>query len=195
MNPSKFNATIATNLKTTLFCRTTHNAWNHLSDKWQNLIGSYEDFVDPPEPQIRQYQKLFGIETIFKTTNNWNKFLFQHTLDILLGNMHQAIFKQFKQFLFDMKKPNEQELIHTFEQNVVDAINKLYTRMKRPGYKNQWIYSRPKRNLETISKDTWHSALAELIDLSTHRPTDNSLHNVIIEITSDLGQEDLLYND
>jgi hypothetical protein len=65
------------------FCRVTQNAWNHLSDKWQALIGSYEDFVDPPDPTIHQYQKLFGIETI--NTNNWNKFLFQHTLDILLG--------------------------------------------------------------------------------------------------------------
>ena len=109
--------------------------------------------------------------------------------------MHQAIFRQFKQFLFDMKKPNEHELIHMFEQNMADAINKLYTRMKRPGYKNQWIYSRPRRNLETISKDTWHSALAELIHLSAHKPTDTPLNNVIIELTSDLGQDDLLYND
>jgi len=78
---------------------------------------------------------------------------------------------------------------------MADAINKLYTRMKRPGYKNQWIYSRPRRNLELVSKDTWHSALSELIELSAHKNADRSLNNVIIELTSDLGQEDLLYDD
>ena len=68
------------------FCRVTNTAWNHLSQKWQALIGSYEDFVDPPDPTIHQYQIVFGIEPIVKTTNNRNNFLFQHTLDILLGN-------------------------------------------------------------------------------------------------------------
>lgn len=64
--------------------------------------------------------------------------------------MQLAINMQLKQFLFDMKKPNEDALIHIFEQYMTIPIKKLYNRMKRPKYKNQWIYLRPRGNLDTL---------------------------------------------
>lgn len=32
-----------------IYCPVTNNAWNYLQDKWQSIIGSYEDFIDPPD--------------------------------------------------------------------------------------------------------------------------------------------------
>ena len=173
-----------------IYCPITNNAWSHLQEKWQELVGSYEDFTDPPDLEIQQYQKLFGIENISRKNNNWNKYVLQHTLDILLGNMQHAINRHYNQFLFDMKKPNENELIHMFEQNMTAALNKMYNRMKRPLYKNQWIYSRPRRNLEQISKENWHTALAEILQKTMKPDEKTEQKQELIELTSDLDEDD-----
>ena len=105
--------------------------------------------------------------------------------------MQYVIIKQFKQYLYDTKKPNENELVHIFDQNMSESINKIYSRMKRPAYKQQWIFTRPRGNLEYITKASWFKALDELLQLTLTQVSDEKLSlNEIIELTSDLEQED-----
>ena len=177
-----------------IFCPATNKAWTHVHDKWQLLIGSYEDFVDE-DLEIKQFHKLFGIETQTKPHHGnptaWNKFMLMHTLDIMLGNMQYVIIKQLKQYLFDTKKPNEDESIHTFDQCMSESINKIYSRMKRPAYKQQWIFTRPKGYLEYTTKTSWFKALDELLRVTLKQSTtENFNFNDAIELTSDLEQED-----
>lgn len=180
-----------------VFCPTTHNAWNLLQEKWRSLIGSYEDFIDDHNFEIHRYHKLFGVETPFKPKSKtnpiqWNIYVLTQTLDILLGNMQYLIIKQYKQYLFDAKRPNNNELRFAFENNMADAINKIYTRMNRPGYKNNWIFSRPNRKLEPVTKDNWLQALDELIRLTLIPISDDTTQFGPLEISSDVDQDDLL---
>ena len=94
-----------------VFCPVTHDAWDLVHKKWTELIGSYEDFIDGTAIQILQYHKLFGIETPFRPKSKqnpiqWNTYVLMQSLDILLGNMQYLIIKQYKQYLFDLKRPN-----------------------------------------------------------------------------------------
>ncbi len=180
-----------------IFCPATNTAWTCVQDKWKTLIGSYEDFIDDHRIEILQYHKLFGIETPIrpKTKQNpvqWNIYVLMQSLDILLGNMQYLIIKQYKQYLFDVKLPNNNELCFAFENNMADAINKIYTRMNRLGYKNSWIFSRPNRRLEPVTKDSWLQALNELISLTLLPVSDYNAEVDPLEISSDLDQDDYL---
>ena len=75
---------------------------------------------------------------------------------------------------------------------MADAINKIYTRMNRLGYKNSWIFSRPNRRLEPVTKDSWLQALNELISLTLLPVSDYNAEVVPLEISSDLDQDDYL---
>ena len=45
--------------------------------------------------------------------------------------MQYLIIKQYKQYLFDLKRPNANDLRYAFESSMPDAINKIYTKMNR----------------------------------------------------------------
>jgi hypothetical protein len=183
-----------------VFCPATNNAWNYVQEKWNAIIGSYEDFIDDQRIEILQYHKLFGIETPVKpksknNTTQWNFYVLIQTLDILLGNMQYLIVKQYKQYLFDIKRPNQNELCFAFENNMADAINKIYTRMNRAEYKNHWLFTRPRKKLEPVTKDNWLQALDELLRLTLINVTDETPQDEPLEMSSDLDQDDLLDND
>jgi len=149
-----------------IYCPATTAVWNRVQGTWNKLIGSFEDFIDKDQKiEILPYHKLFGIETPQKPTKRnpvkWNSFVLMQSLDILLGNTQYLIIKQYKQYLFDIKRPGKDELLHAFEYNMAEVINKMYTKMNRPNYKNNWIFSRPKRKLENVTKDNWRTALEE----------------------------------
>ena len=180
-----------------IFCPETQHAWNIVQEKWRSLIGTFEDFIDDQTIELHQYHKLFGIETPTRPSKQnpviWNKYVLIQSLDILIMNMQYLVIKQFKQYLYDMKRPSTKELQHAFDHSMADAINKIYTRMNRPGYKNNWIFSRPRRKLVNTTKDAWLAALTELINLtlipvSEEPPIDDEW----IEISSDLDEEEII---
>ena len=101
--------------------------------------------------------------------------------------MQNLIIRQFKKFLYDTKKPNENEFIHMFENNMAESINKIYTRMKRPNYNHQWIYSRPRYPIEQATKANRFEALSELLRLTLQPLSVETPNNpAAIELTSDL---------
>ena len=72
-----------------------------------------------------------------------------------------------------------------------ESINKIYSRTKRPGYKQQWIFTRPRGTLEYTTKASWFKALDELLLLTLKKPSEeNRSLNDIIELTSDLEHDD-----
>lgn len=181
-----------------LTCPITKNAWNYIHVKWSQVLGSYEDFIDEPDIPIEDYHKLFGIETIstpnYKNITAWNHFVLLHTLDIMLGNMQNLIIRQFKQFLYDTKKPQHQELIHMFDQNMAEAINKIYTRMSRPKYHHQWIFSRPKKPLNFATKASWFEALQESLEVTLQPPDQKTTTDpamLIVSLTSDMDHDEV----
>jgi len=114
------------------------------------------------------------------------------SLDILLGNTQYLIIKQYKQYLFDIKRPGKDELLHAFEYIMAEVINKMYTKMNRPNYKNNWIFSRPKRKLENVTKDNWRTALEELITLTLIPLSEILTPDIdIVSMSSDEDEHDI----
>lgn len=106
--------------------------------------------------------------------------------------MQYLIIKQFKQYLFDVNRPKNKELLYAFENNMADAINKIYTRMNRPNYKNNWIFSSPKKKLENCTKDNWHPALCELVHTTLLPTSETNNEDENIDLSSDEEQKDPL---
>ena len=197
-----------------IYCPATSKAWKYIRDKWSIIISTYEHFVDD-NIEIKQYQLLLGITTPNPPKGNnikeYNTYILIQTLDIMLANMQTTIIKQLKQYLYDLKRPPENELIHTFDQHMSESINKTYTRMKNPNYKQQWLYTRPSGKLSNTDKASWFDALSSLLrhtlinpemeynhlgnhDGIEHTPTTNTPIPDPIDLSSDLEYDDLIEN-
>lgn len=88
-----------------LNCPGTTRTWNLLQLEWEILIRSYKDKIGTPFNEedileglelILPHHKLFGVPTPSRSSQPTLVYIFNHTLDIFLGNMQRTIIRQFK---------------------------------------------------------------------------------------------------
>ena len=152
-----------------LLCPNAHNIWNDIDIIWQEITGTYEDFVDSPV-ELDYKTKLFGINTPLKpkpTSNkDINKIILLTALDILVGNAQFTLIKQHKNFLRTNKAPNITETIFIFHQNMTDSMNKIITRMRKKPYDSRWLFNKPKNTSRHTTRTNWKDFFKELLTLS-----------------------------
>lgn len=188
-----------------LNCHNAFNSWTYLSDRWSEIIGSYEDFVDEPIG-IPSHFKILGIPTLKKPskgdTNNYNMFILLHSLDILLGNMQFTLIKQHHAFLKASPETTASttyasrmlnQTTYIFDHHMAHSLNKIHNRFKRAPYVQQWIFKKPE-NFESelpVTASNWPQALRDLVISSLVRPTQTTspLPNDTLIFTSELDSD------
>ena len=167
--------------------------WHYVANKWNQIIGSFEDFTDII-PEITPINKLLGTPTIINPRQNhttFNTFIFCQTLDLLLGNIQFAIVKLHHMHMRGLNS-NVHQLPFIFDHRMAETINKIYNRMRKPPYIQQWLYKKP-RNLprQLIQNNDWTEAVVKLLRDTLARPTNQIEHptQLPINLTSALDSQ------
>lgn len=189
-----------------LECPQAIQAWSYLTNKWSTIVGSFEDFTDPHR-QITNLEKLLGIESQTKpkpgNVQQYNEYIFNTTLDLLLGNMQYSMIKIYKHYL-NNKRSNIEQIKFLFDFQMELSISKIFNRMKRKPYHKQWIFTRPlpeSKCNSRVNTSTWEKNLQQLIKSSlaqyssledgteTINAASNPNHNQTSEISSSIDSE------
>jgi len=124
-----------------LNCPGTTRSWNLLQLEWEILIRSYKDKIGTPFNEedileglelILPHHKLFGVPTPSRSSQPTLVYIFNHTLDIFLGNMQRTIIRQFKD---EVNSENYQfsslSLYYEWRHYMIESLTLITTRMKR----------------------------------------------------------------
>jgi hypothetical protein len=130
-----------TTLHLFLNCPLTLSLWHSLNEYWNQLIGSFEDFIDQKYHLITDSEKLFGIESPSSEIGK-NNILTQQLKDVFIGFLQKFIYEAINKYLFEKIMPNEIEITKKWKYYLALSTNTIINRMKSNVkiYQSNWYF-------------------------------------------------------